>query len=250
MKAFPARSLLSFFENHGLMSAHGGPSWKTVPGGSRIYVERLIDRLQSLGARIRCNSPIEAVGRHSRPWVKVAGQPTQTFDHIVMACHSDQSLSMLQDATPDERAILGAVRYRANRAFLHADIRQMPYRKAAWSSWVYKGRAIGDEPCGSFTYWMNNLQSIPSDTPLFVTLNPAGEIPDHLVYDATTFTHPQFDLPAIQAQSRLSAIQGRANTWFCGAWTRYGFHEDGLHSGLAAADALLGADVRTGTVIA
>ncbi len=238
MAGFPARTFVRFFENHGLLSAHGGPKWRTVDGGSRTYVEKLTHWLTANGVRLHCSSTVEAVGRSPQPWVKIVGQDMQTFDHVVLASHSNQSLQILQDATPEERSVLSAVKYRPNRAFLHADARQMPLRRNAWSSWVYKGQTTGTEDSGSFTYWMNALQSIPQTTPLFVSLNPKQEIPDHLIYDEANFDHPQFDLAAIDAQEKLGSIQGRSNIWFCGAWTRYGFHEDGLHSGLRTADAL------------
>jgi predicted NAD/FAD-binding protein len=239
MEAFPADTFVRFFENHGLLTALTGPKWKTVAGGSKVYVERLVQRLAACGVSLQSNCPVEAAGRHPDPWLKIAGLPVQKFDHIILACHSDQALALLTDATRVETEILGAIRYRPNEVILHSDVSQMPRRRAAWSSWVYKGTSSGPETSGSFTYWMNALQSLPEATPLFVTLNPKRAIDDHLVYDREVFRHPQFDLAAIRAQERLADIQGHAGVWFCGAWTRFGFHEDGLQSGLSVSRQLL-----------
>lgn len=239
MRAFPAQAFVRFFVNHGLLQASGGPKWRTIDGGSRLYVERLTHLLERRGVTFRTGTPIEAIGRTPNPWVKANGEAALHFDQVILACHSDQAAALLTDPSPEERAILGAIGYRPNTAYLHADTSHMPKRRAAWASWVYKGTSEGSAPAGSFTYWMNSLQGIPHATPMFVTLNPEHEIPEHLIYDQEVFHHPQFDVAALKAQSRLHEIQGQNGTWFCGAWTRYGFHEDGLLSAVNVAAALL-----------
>ncbi len=241
MDRFPAQSFVRFFDNHCLLSATQGPNWLTIAGGSQEYVSRLERALTFRRVTIRTGCPTEAVGRAPAPWVKPKGSEREMFDGVVMACHSDQAHALLADPTPEENAVLGALRYRPNRAVLHGDARHMPRRRLAWSSWVYRGKSGADETGGSFTYWMNQLQHIPRKTPLFVTLNPAGPIDESLIYDEARFDHPQFDLAALRAQAQLPAIQGMRNTWFAGAYTRYGFHEDGMASGLAAAQMIEGA---------
>ena len=240
MLKFPAQTLIRFFENHGLLSASGGPLWYTPDGGSKIYVEKLESRLRRQGAHIRLNTGVNSV-RRSSGGVKVfaEGNEPENFDDVIFACHSDQALKILADPTTDEQRIIGSIRYKKNDVILHCDTRQMPRRRACWSSWTYVGRS-GDRSNNSFTYWMNLLQAIPNETPVFVTLNPQKPIAPECIYDATTLAHPQYDLPAIKAQKELPAIQGANNTWFCGAYTRYGFHEDGLASGYAVADLLNG----------
>ncbi len=238
MMKFPAQTLIQFFDNHGLLGLDG-PLWYTPDGGSKIYVERLEGRLEDLGCQINLNSPISSVTRFS-DYVRVVidGQGPQHFDEVVLACHSDQAMAMISDPAPDEKAVIGNIRYRKNDVILHSDPAQMPRRRACWSSWTYTGHT-GDRSNNSFTYWMNLLQGIPNETPLFVTLNPQKPIADEHIIDATVLAHPQYDLPAIEAQRRLPDIQGLNRTWFCGAYTQYGFHEDGLSSGYQVADLIL-----------
>ena len=160
---------------------------------------------------------------------------TARYDQVVLAAHSDQSLGMLADATEAERGILGAIGYRDNAVYLHRDPTLMPQRKRAWAAWNVMQ---GDDPAADLcvTYWMNALQGIDRSRPLFVTLNPPREPHPELTFARFTYAHPQYDAAAIAAQKRLDEIQGRNRTWFCGAWTRHGFHEDGLVSGLAVAE--------------
>lgn len=232
---FPAHTLIRFFENHGLLSVKDGPQWYTVDGGSALYVERLTRKLAASGCELRADTPVLSVSRiDGRSRVESAAYGIEDFDHVIMACHSDQALEILADPSAREETILKAIRYRANTVVLHDDVTQMPSRKAAWASWVYKGYT-GQNSGASFTYWMNFLQSIPMDEPLFVTLNPDVPIDPKHIYDVTTLWHPQFDKEAIAAQNDLTHIQGHKNTWFCGAYTRYGFHEDGLSSGIDVA---------------
>lgn len=162
------------------------------------------------------------------------------FDRVIMAAHSDQTLAMLGDATPEERNILGAVRYRPNAVYLHSDRALMPRRRRVWASWNYLASSDSDAPYrdASVTYWMNRLQNLPADKPVFVSLNPTEPPRPDLTFATFEYDHPQFDGAAIAAQKALDQIQGSGNTWYCGAWCGYGFHEDGLRSGLAAAEAI------------
>ncbi|MBY6066669.1 FAD-dependent oxidoreductase [Leisingera aquaemixtae] len=227
---FPAKSLVRFFRNHALLAGTGKHQWWTVKGGSIEYVRRLEAALTARGVRIRTGAPVRQVWR-GRQTVSVAaaGVLPAEYDELILACHSDQALALLgEDATPAEAEALGSIRYQANRAVLHCDPRQMPNRRDCWSSWAYRSQdgAIG------VTYWMNRLQSIPENDPLFVTLNPSSEIPAEAIYDQTEFTHPVFDRAALRAQERIRAMQGQNRTWFAGAWNRHGFHEDGIASAM------------------
>ena len=239
MMDFPARSFVNFFENHRLLEI-SPPVWQTVSGGSRNYHAKL---LAPLGNRVKTASPVLAVHRPASGGVIVtlADGSSQDFDAVVIATHSDQALAMLADADRDEQAVLSAVPYKPNRVILHRDASFMPKRAKAWAAWNYlRESAGGDESEICVTYWMNRLQNIPMETPLFVTLNPVREPAPGTVFGEWSFDHPQYDAGAFLAQARLPEIQGRRATWFAGAWTGYGFHEDGLRSGLAAAEALGG----------
>lgn len=225
---FPAESFLRFLQNHGLLQ-FTPPMWKTVAGGSRVYVEKIA---ALLGDRVRTDAPVTSVRRTPAGVLVEAGQGPESFDQVILACHSDQSLKLL-DADPEERAFLGAVRYSANKAVLHRDPALMPVRRQAWGSWNY----IGDKQSSStpyVTYWMNNLQMLTTADPLFVTLNGPPADPD-LVIAEFDYDHPQFDTPALAAQRRIGRIQGRGGVWYAGAWLGYGFHEDGITSGLKVA---------------
>lgn len=232
---FPAESFLRFLSNHGLLQMTP-PMWKTVKGGSRVYVERIGE---ALGSRVRLSSPVRKV-RRVPTGVVVEDQRghAENFDRVILACHSDQALAMLADADAEERAFLSAIRYSPNRAILHRDPALMPRRRPAWGSWNH----ITDDQRSArpfVTYWMNNLQQLPDPDPIFVTLN--GPEPDPaLTIAAFDYDHPQFDIPALAAQRRFGRIQGRGGVWYAGAWLGYGFHEDGATSGVKAALALGG----------
>jgi predicted NAD/FAD-binding protein len=163
---------------------------------------------------------------------------SEVFDHVVFACHGDEALRALGDATPIERQLLGAFRYQENQAILHKDVSVMPKRKRCWASWVYRSNGHGDDAAISVSYWMNRLQGIDSSRPIFVTLNTTQPTPEEHVFDRHSFMHPIFDAVAIAAQSRVQAMQGQRNTWFCGAHLRHGFHEDGLWSAVVVASKL------------
>lgn len=236
MLEFPARSFVRFFANHGLLSASGQPQWYTVDGGSQAYVDRMI---APFAASIRTNCGATGIRRgKTGVTVRDSRGNCEIFDHVVLASHADESLKMLGDASDAERATLGAFSYQTNTVVLHKDPQFMPRRRRCWASWVYHSDGMGDEAAITVTYWMNRLQSIDARYPLFVTLNPARTIPDEHIFDRHEFAHPVFDREAIAAQQRLNSIQGIGNTWFCGAYAGYGFHEDGFVSGMNVASAL------------
>jgi predicted NAD/FAD-binding protein len=236
MLDFPAESLVRFLDNHRLIHLRR-PAWRTVRGGSRNYVRKLLGDYRG---RLLLDREVVAVSRdHAGVTIRDRSGNAARYDAVVFACHSDETLRLLSDPTQEEREILGAVQFKTNVAWLHRDPALMPKRKAAWASWNYIGssRQLGDRNL-SVTYWMNLLQNIDRRHPLFVTLNPPQPPRDELVVRTFRFGHPQFDAAALAAQLRLPSIQGVRNTWFCGAWTRYGFHEDGLVSGLEVATRL------------
>ena len=238
MLQFPAATFVRFFDNHGLLTLNDQPQWYTVDGGSQVYVEKLAAAIRGNGGIIRTATPVEAVSRETGAWVKAKDAPLEHYDAVVFGCHSDQALALLADADKDEQQVLGAIRYAPNRIYLHDDPSVMPRRRACWASWNYQGRTSQASPAVTLTYWMNRLQTIPEDVPLFVTLNPEQPIPDDHIFDEVVLSHPVFDQGAIDAQAALPAIQGKRATWFCGAYTRYGFHEDGLLSAVRVAQAM------------
>ncbi len=236
---FPARALVQFFANHALLSHTGQHRWLTVRGGSVEYVRRLEARLARSGVEVRTATPVAAIRREAAGVsVRCRGGGWERFDDVVLATHSDISLALLSDATAVERTALGAMRYQANEAILHADPSVMPRRRRVWSSWNYAEPAEGRQERIDLTYWMNSLQPIPESDPMFVTLNSTRPIREDLVYDSVSFSHPVYDLAAFAAQDVIRSINGANHTWFCGAWMRHGFHEDGLASAAAVADAL------------
>lgn len=238
IRRFPAKAFLEFFSNHGLISITDRPQWRTVDRGSRRYVEKLT---ASFADRIHLNRPIVAVHRHfDGVRLRTIDDTVAEFDHVVFAAHSDQTLAVLgSTATPIERIVLGAIRYEHNRVVLHRDPRLMPRTRRAWSSWNYSTTESAREGRqASVTYWLNRLQSLPTRQQIFVSLNPIREPDPALVIDEYGYAHPQFDAAARAAQQRIPAQQGTNRTWFAGAYLGYGFHEDGLQSGLNVAAAL------------
>jgi len=234
---YPTEAFVRFCENHHLLTLSERPAWRTVTGGSREYVRRLG---AALGGRVRTSSAVLSVRRDARgASVASAGGGEERYDDVVIATHADQALRLLADASDDERRLLGAFAYSANRAVLHGDPALMPRRRAVWSSWNYGAdRRRPDALC--VTYWMNRLQAIDDGVPLFLTLNPGREPRPELVHRTESYAHPLFDANAIRAQGELWSLQGRRRTWFCGAYFGAGFHEDGLQAGLAVAEALGG----------
>lgn len=238
IRNFPARSLVNFFRNHALLG-WDQHQWMTIDGGSVEYVNRLTDNLRAKGVRLRPGTPVSSVTRIGGMVRVVAkGMEPEMYDEVIFATHSDDALRLLADPTPDERAALGDLNYQDNRVILHRDARQMPRRKRCWSSWNYTADSRAEADQIGVSYWMNRLQNIPESDPLFITLNPATDIPDELIYDDANFRHPVFDRAALKAQHALREIQGQNNTWFAGAYTRYGFHEDGFASAVAVAEAM------------
>jgi predicted NAD/FAD-binding protein len=233
--AYPAAAFLRFHDNHGLLQLTRRPIWRTVCGGARAYVERLA---RPFAASIRLGADVARIERASgRAAVVERDGARDVFDHVVIATHADEALALLSDPSAQERAWLGAFRYSRNEAWLHADATLMPRRRSVWSSWNFIGAGAG---CAGVTYWMNRLQSLPTSTNLFVTLNPPHPPQETSVIKREIYAHPLFDASALAAQKRLWRLQGVNNTWFCGAHFGAGFHEDGLQSGLAVAEQLGG----------
>ncbi len=238
MLDFPSESLIRFMDNHKLIhGVNDRPQWRTVTHGSRQYVNKLLGDFE--GKLILNNGVqlIEKVETGVRLTLEDGSQAI--FDEVVIATHTDQALNMLKAPSSAQREILGAISYKPNTVYLHRDPSLMPQRKAAWSAWNYLGSR--DSSGGrdlSLTYWMNRLQNIDEDKPLFVSLNPVTLPKPDTIFETYTYDHPQFDKGAIEAQARLDDIQGVDNIWYCGAWTKYGFHEDGLASGLSVAKQL------------
>ncbi|HEU0070153.1 MAG TPA: FAD-dependent oxidoreductase [Alphaproteobacteria bacterium] len=237
MMAFPAASLLRFFDNHGLLQMAARPQWRTVTGGSCAYVRRLT---AGFCERIHSGRAVVRVSRDSSgATLRMADGETLHYDQAVFACHADQTLALLADADAEERRLLGAFAYQKNRAVLHSDPALMPRRRGAWSSWNYlSARDEGDDAKLSVTYWMNRLQSLPGTRQFFVTLNPAREPDPAATHGEFLYDHPMFDARAMAAQRALGSLQGRRASWFCGSYFGYGFHEDALASGLAVAAGL------------
>lgn len=241
MLRFPIATLIRFCHNHGLLQVTRRPQWYTVPGGARRYVEAMLRRVPDA----RLNTPVRSV-RRAPPDSGAAGvyvatdAGTERFDDVVLACHSDQALALLANPTPQERATLGAIRYQPNRAVLHTDASVLPARPAAWAAWNYERAASASREQASVClhYLLNRLQPLPFRTPLIVSLNPVREPRGDAVIDTFDYAHPVFDAAAIAAQDTVPALQGRLHTWYCGAWTGYGFHEDGLKSGQAVLRAM------------
>lgn len=237
MLSFPAQALTRFFENHNLLGVYGQHQWYTVEGGSIEYVKRMEAAMRAQRCDIRLGADVQGVRRNAKgAEVRSEGGEWEQFDRIVFACHSDQALAMLEDPSAEESALLGAIKYQNNRAVLHADPAVMPKRKACWASWTYStAKQNVADPVG-ITYWMNSLQPIPHDDLLLGSLNPSVPIKDELTFEETNFMHPVFDRGALDAQTKLKSIQGQQNTWFCGAYMRNGFHEDGYSSGVDVAE--------------
>jgi predicted NAD/FAD-binding protein len=231
LRAFPARYFVRFLHNHGMLTVDDRPQWRTVRGGSARYVEKLTAGFRD---RIRLRTPVESVRRTpAGVFVKPAGAEAERFDRVFFACHSDQALRMLADASPAERTVLGAIRYQRNEVLLHTDTRVLPKRRLAWAAWNYHLVDRATERA-SVTYHMNYLQRIESRTPLLVTLNLSDRVDARCVIRAMTYEHPVFTPAAVAAQARHAQIDGVDRAYFCGAYWGFGFHEDGVVSALAA----------------
>ena len=234
MLGYPLATFVRFCHNHGLLQIDDRPQWFTVAGGARQYVRKIAARLPDL----RLATPVLEIRRNEaagKVGVRTA-RGVEAFDHVVLACHSDQSAALLADADEAERGLLAGT-YQPNRAVLHTDAQLMPRLRKVWSAWNYMSDG-GDDPAVSVTYLLNRLQPLPFRTPVFVSLNPIVEPAAESVIGEFDYSHPIFDARMIEAQKRLADVQGRRRVWLAGAWTGYGFHEDGLKSGLAVAGAL------------
>lgn len=237
MRDYPAAAFIRFFQHHGLLQLKDRPQWRTVDGGSRQYVKRLVESYRN---QIRFGGA-RSVRRMGSKVVVVDHQGnSEIYDHVVIATHADEAYRLLADPDPLETRLLGGWRYTNNRAVLHSDNSLMPRRRRVWSSWNFIGeqRESGGNLC--VTYWMNRLQSLGPTDPLFVTLNPVHEPAPGTILREFDYTHPYFDRAALAAQKELWSLQGRRGTWYCGSYFGYGFHEDALQSGLAVAEQLGG----------
>jgi predicted NAD/FAD-binding protein len=238
MMQFPAEHFVNFFDNHRLIYTKQH-QWRTVTNGSRNYLEKL---LAPLGSRLKLSCGVRGVMRNADGVTVIDDSGNeQHFDKVIFASHSDQTARILVDATDREKRLLGAVPYQPNRVVLHRDLSLMPKRQKVWASWNYLRSSEDDGRAEvAVSYWMNRLQGIDPALPLFVTLNPGREPDPAKVFAEFSYEHPQFSAEGMAAQREIASIQGNNNCYFAGAWTGYGFHEDGLVSGLAAAEALGG----------
>ncbi|MBC6497393.1 MAG: FAD-dependent oxidoreductase [Alphaproteobacteria bacterium GM7ARS4] len=227
MLEFPASTFIRFFHNHGLLSFSQQPQWYTIKGGAHTYVHAM---KKTFAHAVHLHPATHIHRAHDHSIVTDSTGQKQRFDHVVLACHADDALSLLETPTAQERAILSCFRYQANHITVHGDTSFMPRKKHAWASWVYHLTHQETTPSLHMSYWMNNLQAIDRRYPLFVTLNAKKRA--HPTYDTHRFHHPLFDKKAIDAQAQLPALQGQNKTWYCGAYQRYGFHEDGVWSAL------------------
>lgn len=237
MLDFPVATFVRFFDNHGLLDIRNRPQWFTVKGGSREYIKRWQSAFQG---GIRLSTPVQGVQpQDGGVLLRLSDGQEERFDQVILATHGDQALRLLSSPTHEQENVLGAFKTQPNQMILHSDPALMPKRRACWSSWVYRLNQTEDHNTSiSVTYWMNLLQHIDERQPLFVSLNPEQRPRPELVHDEKTFHHPLFDAAAVAAQQRLPDIQGVGNIWFCGAWQRYGFHEDGLWSAARVAQSL------------
>lgn len=234
MLKFPAQTFIRFFENHGLLTVDDHPQWYTVQGGSHEYVHRLI---KPFNDKIHLDRGVKKVQRTDNGIIiEDSSGKQEIFDEVVFACHADQALRMIEEPHDNEKKILSSFRYQPNRAVLHSDPSFMPKRRKAWASWVYLSRSKSDTKENvSLSYWMNNLQPLATNQDLIVTLNPGHAPSEEKIHDDYLFEHPVFDAIAINSQNKINTIQGQNRFWFCGAYQRYGFHEDGLLSAVKVA---------------
>ncbi len=237
MLQFPVATMIRFCHNHGLIQVTNRPQWWTVAGGARQYVEKIVAQIPDK----RLRTPVQQITRDAQGVTIHAGGQSERFDKVVLASHSDQSLALLGgEASRAERDTLGAIRYQANRAVLHTDTSVLPRKRRAWAAWNYQRSAVTQKDAAQVClhYLINMLQPVPFTQPVVVSLNPVDPIAPEHVHASFDYAHPVFDVAAIRAQGQVATLQGQHNTYFCGAWTGYGFHEDGLKSGLSVAKLL------------
>jgi predicted NAD/FAD-binding protein len=235
MLRFPVATLIRFCHNHGLLQVADRPQWWTVAGGARNYVEKMLAPIDDK----RLDTPVRSVKRDDTGVSVGTDSGWERFDQIVLATHPDQALAVLANSSPQEREVLGAIRYQPNRAILHTDTSVLPRQRSAWAAWNYE-RGAADRDAGvCLHYWLNRLQPLPWTQPVLVSLNPVREIARNQIMGEYEYDHPVFDRAAIEAQASVSELQGQRRTWYCGAWTGYGFHEDGLKAGQRVGHRLL-----------
>ncbi len=236
MLQFPVATMIRFCHNHGLIQVTDRPQWFSVVGGARNYVEKILAGVTDK----RLNTPVRLIERDAMGVRIITDGHAERFDQVVIATHTDQALGLLRQPTEDECSVLGAIRYQDNHAVLHTDARVLPSQTKAWAAWNYERAASTERESARVClhYLLNRLQRIPFQQPVVVSLNPVQAIDPATIVGEYDYAHPVFDLAAIEAQKRLPALQGQQNTWFAGAWTGYGFHEDGLKSGLQVGRAL------------
>ncbi len=236
MLQFPVATMVRFCDNHGLLQVNNRPPWFTVAGGAKHYVQAITDQIVDK----RLNTPVLGIARDPQGVQIRTAAGTERFDQVVLATHADQSLALLAQPSAPEQALLGAIRFQANRAVLHTDTRVMPKRRLAWAAWNYQRTASDHENARvCLHYWLNRLQPLPFKQDVIVSLNPDTPIDAACLLGSYDYDHPVFDVAAIAAQRELPRLQGQQRTWYAGAWMRYGFHEDGYQAGLAVAQALL-----------
>jgi uncharacterized protein len=233
MLAFPIATFVQFCHNHGLLQVNERPKWWTVKNGARNYVTKMLPHIPVIHKGVKVTSVQTGQGKP----VVMSQLGALEFDAVVMACHSDQSLNLLQ-GNEAQCAQLKHIAYQPNVAYLHTDVALMPKTRSTWSSWNYLSDVLNPQPSVSVTYWSNSLQPLPVEKPIFVTLNPIIMPDDKKVYREIHYSHPVFDVAAIQAQKALTDLQGLNGVYMAGAWMKYGFHEDGHTSGLNAAAAI------------
>jgi predicted NAD/FAD-binding protein len=237
MLQFPVATMIRFCHNHGLIQVTNRPQWFSVLGGARHYVEKILAGIHDK----RLNTPVRLIERDDQGVRIVTDGHAERFDEVVIATHTDQALGLLREPSGDERSVLGAIRYQDNRAVLHTDASLLPANTKTWAAWNYERAASSEQESSRVClhYLINRLQRIPFEQPVVVSLNPLQPIDPASIVGEYDYAHPVFDLKAIDAQKRVPLLQGQRHTWYAGAWTGYGFHEDGLKSGLQVGRALL-----------
>ncbi|PUE05908.1 NAD/FAD-binding protein [Limnohabitans sp. T6-5] len=237
MLQFPVATMIRFCHNHGLIQVTNRPQWFSVLGGARHYVNKILEGVPDK----RLNTPVRLIERNDAGVRIITDGQSENFDAVVVATHTDQALAMLREPSRLESEVLGAIRYQDNRAVLHTDASVLPANAKTWAAWNYERAASDDRESSRVClhYLLNRLQRIPYSQPVIVSLNPVQAIAPDTIVGEYDYAHPVFDMPAIAAQQNLPLLQGQRNTWFAGAWAGYGFHEDGLKSGLQVGRALL-----------
>ena len=237
MYDFPALSFIRFFSNHGLLTTTGPIQWYTVKGGSKMYVDKTVKELKK--SNIKFKLAAIKINRSEKISITDINNDVVDYDNVIFACHSNEVLQLLEKPTDDEKSFLGDIKYQPNSVILHTDETIMPKRKNAWSSWNYLSKDLDDtSKTVSLSYWMNNLQPLDTKKDYFVTVNPEIKPKKSKIINEHIFSHPIFDKKAIKAQKQIELIQGQNNTYFCGAYLRYGFHEDGIFSAVKLAEKL------------